>query len=229
MADRKFYTEAAYLFGIFFLAIGTAFSTKADLGLSMIVAPAYLLHLKVSAVWSFFTFGMAEYVFQFFLLIVLMLVLRKFKISYFFSFITAVAYGLLLDVCLFLMAALPVQELWMRILWYSLGIVLATLGVAFMFKTYIAPEAYELFVKELAFGFQKDINKVKIIYDCASLVVAIAMSFAFFGLFQFEGVKAGTIVSAFVNAPLIALWGKVLGSRFNFVDRFSWRKYFEQD
>ena len=35
--------------------------TKANFGVSMVVAPAYLLHLKLSQYWNFITFGVAEY------------------------------------------------------------------------------------------------------------------------------------------------------------------------
>ena len=47
---RKFYTEAAYLFGLILLAFGAAMMERADLGMSMVVAPAYLVYLKVSAI-----------------------------------------------------------------------------------------------------------------------------------------------------------------------------------
>ena len=50
MKKHTFYTEFAYFFGILILALGTAFMEAADFGVSMIVAPAYLLHLKLSQV-----------------------------------------------------------------------------------------------------------------------------------------------------------------------------------
>ena len=56
---RVFYCELSYLFGMLILAFGNAFMEKADFGMSMVVAPAYLLHLLVSKFLPFFTFGMA--------------------------------------------------------------------------------------------------------------------------------------------------------------------------
>ena len=44
---KTFYSEYAYIFGILFLALGTALMEKADFGMSMVVAPAYILHLKI--------------------------------------------------------------------------------------------------------------------------------------------------------------------------------------
>ena len=79
MKKRIFYTEAAYICGIIILALGTALMERADFGVSMVVAPAYLIHLKVSELLPFFSFGMSEYVFQAVLLVLLSLVMGKLK------------------------------------------------------------------------------------------------------------------------------------------------------
>ena len=79
---------------------------KTDFGMSMVVAPAYLLHLKISEYLPFYTFGMSEYVLQIFVLIALVLIMRKFKKGYLFSFITAVFYGFVLDGSMILLSYL---------------------------------------------------------------------------------------------------------------------------
>ena len=45
---------------IVILALGTALMEHADFGVSMVVAPAYLVHLKLRQTITFFSFGMAE-------------------------------------------------------------------------------------------------------------------------------------------------------------------------
>ena len=94
------FSEAAYVFGMFLLALGTAFMEKADFGMSMVVAPAYLLHLKISQYIPGFTFGMAEYVLQAVLILCLSVIMRRLKKGYLFSFVTAVLYGVILDFCI---------------------------------------------------------------------------------------------------------------------------------
>ena len=71
-----FRTELAYVFGIVFVAWGVVLMEKADFGVSMVVAPAYLLYRWLSPVWSFVTFGMAEYCLQAVLLLAIRLLLR---------------------------------------------------------------------------------------------------------------------------------------------------------
>ena len=97
---RPFFSnELAYIVGMVAVAFGVAFMEKANFGVSMVVTPAYLLYLKLSPSYPFFTFGMAEYTLQAVLLVAMMIILRKFKLSYLFSFVTAVVYGFTLDFC----------------------------------------------------------------------------------------------------------------------------------
>ena len=64
LMKKIFYTESAYVAGTVLLALGTALMEKADFGMSTVVAPAYLLYMKLSQSFPFFTFGMAEYTLQ---------------------------------------------------------------------------------------------------------------------------------------------------------------------
>ncbi len=215
--QKIFYTELSYLLGLLTLAIGTAFMEKADFGMSMVVAPAYLLHLKLSETFPWFSFGMAEYCLQAVLLLITALVLKRWKMSYLLSFLTAVFYGFLLDGCIFALRGLPVA-LPFRVFHFVFGMVVCSLGVALLFHTYIAPEAYELLVKEVSAHLGKEISVVKTVYDCVSCAVAIVLSFLFFGFGHFEGVKAGTIFCALINGALIGWICKQLEKHFQFRD-----------
>ena len=48
MKKKVFYTELSYILGLVIMAFAAAFTEKADFGMSMVVAPAYILHLKLS-------------------------------------------------------------------------------------------------------------------------------------------------------------------------------------
>ena len=225
---KRFSTELAYVFGIVFVAMGVVLMEKADFGVSMVVAPAYLLYRWLSPIWSFFSFGMAEYCLQAVLLIVMSLLLRKFRISYLFSFVTAVIYGFVLDGFMALGTFLPLDAMWQRFAYYIFGMLFCAAGVSAMFHTYISPEAYELFVKEVSAHFHVNINKFKTGYDCTSCLVGVVMSFLIFGLGHFEGVKWGTIVCALINGTVIGRFSRFYESRWTFYDRFPWRKYFTE-
>ena len=221
---RVFYCEAAYFIGILVLALGTALMERADFGMSMVVAPAYLLHLKLSQALPFFSFGMSEYVFQALLLVVLALVLRKGKRCYLFSFVTAFFYGVLLDLTMAAVALLPFSGILWRICCYLAGMIVCSLGVAMLFYTYFPPEAYELFVKELAQKHHWPIAGTKTVYDCCSCLLGVILSLCFFG--TFVGVKWGTILCALVNGWLIGRISRLLEQKFTFRDALPLRGFF---
>ena len=225
-AKKTFYTELSYLFGIVTLALGTVFMERADFGVSMVVAPAYLIYLKLSMILPWFTFGMAEYTLQAVLLFAMCIVLKRFRSSYLFSFVTAVFYGVVLDLLMLAGGFLPKDVIWMRIVYYVAGVLICSIGVALLFHTYIAPEVYELFVKELSHTYGCNIGKVKTVYDCVSCLIGVILSFIFFGLCHFEGVKWGTILCALINGFLIAQIGKLLDRRFDFRDATGWKERF---
>lgn len=227
MKKKTFYTELAYIVGLLLLALGTALMERAGYGLSMVVAPAYLIYLKVSQFVPFFTFGMAEYCFQAVLLVVMTCILRKFRPSFLFSIVTAVIYGFVLDGAMALTALIRCEAVAVRLSCYLLGFLFCALGISFLFHAYLPPAVYELLVKRIATKWGVDINRVKTVYDCTSCAVAITLSFAFFGLGQFEGVRLGTILCAPVNGTLIGLCSRCLEHFFVFRDRWRFRSFFE--
>ena len=159
------------------------------------------------------------------LILGLALVMKRLKLSYLFSFITAMIYGTILDGAMALFALLPDGGFGLRVLWYSLGILSCTFGVALLFHTYMAPEAYELVVKELTVKTGKDISQIKTIYDCSSVVLCVVLSFAFFGFGKFVGINWGTAVGAVLNGFLIGRFSKLLEHFFEFKNKWSMRRY----
>lgn len=230
MKKRTFYTELAYVFGILSLVVGVTFMERADFGMSMVVAPAYVLHRFISTLpgMRWFTFGVAEYTLQLVLVLVLMVVVRKFRISYFFSFVTAVIYGYLLDFVMWLTPAVAADNITMRIILFILGELFCTLGVSLVLHTYIPPEAYELFVSEVTKNFHLPTGRVKWVYDITSCLTAIALSFIFFGFGVFVGVKWGTVLCALINGVIISAMIKWEDKIFEYKDGLKWRKFFEK-
>ena len=224
MSKKLFYTELSYALGILFLAFGTALETYANFGMSTAVAPAYLLHLKLSQTIPWFSFGIAEYCTQFCLLVLMILLMRRFKLSYLFSFITAILYGFILDIFMKQVLLLP-DVLWYRIAAFAIGTLFVTAGVSLIFHTYISPEVYELFVSEVSSRFHIKVHVFKTGYDITSCIVALLMSLLFFS--HIEGIGIGTIISACINGTLIGWFTKLFEGHFTFADGMKLRPYFE--
>lgn len=218
MKKPVFYTEAAYLAGLVLLALGTAMMTTADFGVSMVVAPAYLLHLFVSQFWGAFSFGMAEYTLQAALLAAMMLVLRRARVQWLFSFVTAFCYGWILDGFMALVGLFSWGNVAARLALYVAGFFVTAFAVSCMFHTYLAPAVYELFVREVSRAKGKNITRFKTVYDLLSLAVGTAMSLVFFR--RIVGVGLGTLAVAALNGKTIGLFSGLLERKFEFRDRF---------
>lgn len=216
MKKLKITSEGAYVLGMLLLAFGTSLITVADFGVSMVVAPAYLISEKV----SFLTLGMAEYTLQAVIIFIMCLILRRFRWKYLFSFVTAVIYGCILDLDLWLVSLLGEPGFVLRCVMYLVGIVISSAGVAFFFNTYLPSEAYELFVKEIAEKYSFDLGKFKICYDCSSLAVACVMSVVFFGPWPLRGVGVGTVICAIVNGVIISAFSNFMKKRCDFTPLF---------
>ena len=226
MKKPVFYTEFSYLLGIVLVALGTAMTAWGDLGISMVVAPAFILHLKLSQAFPWFTFGVAEYCLQGAVLILMMCLLRKIRITYCLSFVTAIFYGLVLDGSTALLSLLPQKLMWQRFAFYIGGDLLICSGVALLFHTYLPLEAYELFVMKLSQKWNIKLHTFKTIYDCASLVLAIVASLLLFG--NLQGVGIATVVCAFLNGTLISLFSRLWERIWRFEDKFPLRIKFQE-
>lgn len=224
---KTFYTELAFIFGVLGLTLGIVFLDKANFGMGMIVAPAYLIYLEVNKYVSWFSLGMSQYLFQLLLIIILFIILKSFKVKFLLSFLTAFFDGIVLDLVMWLFAFIPELNIIMRIICFILGIFCTSIGVSMFFHTYVAPEAYELVVKEISKKINKDIHLVKTIYDISSLLLAVTLSFIFIGFMKFEGIGWGTLVTAVVNGFIIGQITKFLDKHFEFKDAFKFRSFFE--
>lgn len=220
-----FYNEIAYVVGLISLALGSALTAFGGFGISTVVAPAYVLHLFVSQFLPFFSFGVAEYALQATVLVLMMLILRKVKVSYLLSFVTVIFYGFALDGAMLLVSFLP-EVILARVAAYIIGMLICCAAIALLFYSYLPPEVYELIVKEVAARFNKPIHRIKIIYDCSSLVVAVILSLCFFG--ELRGIGVGTVVCAFACGFIIRGFQKIYERFFRFEDRLQWRAYFEK-
>lgn len=221
------YSELVYIFGLLFTAFGVAVVEKADFGMSMIVAPSYILHLKLSQQFSFISFGVAEYFFQAFLILLTVILVRRFRLSYLFTFCTVILYGAILDLMIGMLSFFTAEAMILRILCFAAGLAITAFGVALMFHTYLSPEAYELLVKEVSRRYDFEVGRVKLIYDLSSCALSIILSFAFFGFGVFKGVGVGTVIAAGINGILIGGFSRFFKKRLNFKDAFKIRKYFE--
>ncbi|MBQ7289188.1 MAG: hypothetical protein IJW78_05640 [Clostridia bacterium] len=224
-------SELLWLFGIIFVALGVAVCSKTDLGVSMIAAPAFVVHEAISSLWDGFTVGMTEYIIQGIILIVLCVVVRQFKWTYLLAFAASVIYGYTLNFFLWLLGGVSFDAVWLRWVMLIVGDIITAFGVACFFRTYMPLQVYELFVAELSSKFHFNINKTKWAFDMTLLILSISLAFVLFGdagsfdwpsigYSSFHSIGLGTLVTTIINSPLIASLGKRIDRFFENSPRF---------
>lgn len=214
--------ELAWLLSIILSAFGVCLSSKGGFGVSIVVAPAYVLHMKLSMFFGWFTFGISEYFLQGILLIILCAVMRKFKIKYALTVVTIIFYGAALDLWYVIFGKGIYTVMTQRIVSAVAGFVITAFSIALALRTYLPQESYEMFVKDISDRFGFDMNRTKWVYDFCSLAAAIIIMFISFGEFSPEMIGIYTLVCVIINSPLIALFGKLLDRISDFSPAFPW-------
>ena len=223
--------ELLWALGVLFVALGVSICSKADLGVSMIAAPAFVVSEAMLPLWSALNVGVMEYIIQGVLLILLCVIVGRCNWRYFLAFAVAVLYGYVLNLFLWLIDGLQIQHLWQRWVMLLVGDAVTAFGVACYFRTDMPLQVYELFVAEVADRFSLELSKVKWVFDCILLVLSIALAFVLFGdaasfdwssigSASFHSIGLGTLVTTMINSPLIKLWGSVIDRLFDPTPRF---------
>lgn len=223
------FAEASWFLALIISSLGVCLSAKSGFGVSMVIAPAYILYQKLSIFYPWFTFGVGEYCLQALLVLIMCIIYRKVKLKYFLSFGTAVCYGILLDFWYRILGKETYLLLWQRCLSSITGLLITDFSLALFFHTYLPQEAYELFVKEISEHFHFSITRVKWSYDFCSLIISIILMFLLFGRFATNMIGINTLIMTFVNAPIIGFFGKVLEQHISFTSIYEpFHKKFEK-
>lgn len=219
MEKKRFPSEIAYISALVIQAFGIALVSTADLGLSMVVAPSYLLSLKL----KFLTFGQAEYVMQALIFVIMCLIVRKFKLKYLISVISLLIYGAILDALRYIIPFLNPNitppgaasfSLPVRFVLFIFGMLTIQFSVALSFHGYLTQLVTDFFIEEVSESLKIRRAKFKTIFDMIFLALSVSMSFALFGKLQAVGV--GTIIQAITNGFIIGFFDRSLDRIFEF-------------
>lgn len=211
MKKLKISSEAVYVIAILLLSFAVAMISSTGFGVSMIVAPAYIISLKV----DFLTFGQAEYLVQGILFILFCLLNKRFKPIYLCSFLTGIVYGAFLDLWRKVIphfnpdiTAVSSLPLVLKIVYFICGMLLTALSIALFFKTYIYPQVYDFFVKGISSKYSINTTRFKMCFDASFLVIAVILSLVLFK--KLNGIGIGTVIMTCFNGMLIGLFGKLI-------------------
>ena len=153
--------------------------------------------------------GTWTYIFQGVLIAVLMLMRKRFVVSYLFSFVVGFVFGELLDVHELWIYILPETTGW-RVIYFVVSYLLISFGIALSNRCRLPIVPTDLFPREMEQITGITYSKIKISFDVICLAVTAGMTGIFLG--HLDGLGIGTVLAALTM-------GKVIGRMNRFLDR----------
>ena len=173
-----------------FMTLGIIFTVHAELGITPISCPVYVLSLKFSPTLGEFTTGMHVL----FVLLQIILLRDKYEKIQLFQLVIGVVFGLLIDFNNLLLGNIYPTSYITRIIFVCIGSFSIAIGVVFEFVIKTIIVAGEGLVFAIITVTNWPLNKTKIGFDLSLLFISVVLSLYYFG--DIVGIREGTVISA---------------------------------
>lgn len=201
--------ELALAIAVAINSFGVVLMLYSGAGISAISSVPYAF----SETLPFFSLGTWTYLFQAALILTLMIMRRRFVLSYLFSFAVGFVFSELLDLHELWINALPAKLGWF-IVYFVISYLLICLGIALSNRCKLPIVPTDLFPRELAQITKISYPKIKISFDAICLLVTAGMTFLFLG--HLKGIGIGTVLAALTMGKVIGIMGNWLDRHFIF-------------
>lgn len=193
------------LAGLFVNGLGVSFITKAGLGTSPITSIPYTLSLGFTP-----TVGMFTFVFNIFLIILQLILLRRnFQLQNLLQLPIIALFSFFIDLTMSLLGFMQPETYAMKVVSLIVGCLILGFGVFMEMAANVAMLPGEATVRAVSDVFSTDFGKTKIAFDSSMTVIAAILSFIMFK--HLDGVREGTIVAAILVGFIARLFKKYIG------------------
>ena len=193
------------LVGLFVNGLGVSFITKAGLGTSPITSIPYTLSLGFTP-----TVGMFTLVFNIFLIILQVILLRRnFQLQNLLQLPIIALFSFFIDLTMSLLGFMQPKTYAMKVVSLIVGCLILGFGVFMEMAANVAMLPGEATVRAVSDVFSTDFGKTKIAFDSSMTVIAAILSFIMFK--HLDGVREGTIVAAILVGFIARLFKKYIG------------------
>lgn len=193
------------LAGLFVNGLGVSFITKAGLGTSPITSIPYTLSLGFTP-----TVGMFTLVFNIFLIILQVILLRRnFQLQNLLQLPIIALFSFFIDLTMSLLGFMQPETYAMKVVSLIVGCLILGFGVFMEMAANVAMLPGEATVRAVSDVFSTDFGKTKIAFDSSMTIIAAILSFIMFR--HLDGVREGTIVAAILVGFIARLFKKYIG------------------
>lgn len=206
---KLFRGEPALALAVLINSFGVVLMLYSGAGISAISSVPYAF----SRVLPQLSLGKWTYIFQGALILSLMIMRKRFVLSYLFSFAVGFVFSELLDVHELWINILPTALAW-RIIYFLLSYVILCFGIALSNRCELPIVPTDLFPRELADITKIAYPKIKIGFDVTCLAVTAGLTFFCMG--HIDGLGIGTVAAAFTMGKGVGIAGDIIDKQFYF-------------
>lgn len=180
-----------YVFGLYLITLGVAFSIKSGLG----SAPVSSIPYAIDLIWLI-NIGVATFIFHAILVFIEWILLRDdFKRKHFLQVFVGVLFGVFTSFSVSLMNFIPPADSFsLALLMSFFSVLVIALGLFFYVPTNLIPLSVEGVTQAIAIVTDRPFSKIKVYLDISIVSIALALSYGFLG--QLGSVGIGTIIGA---------------------------------
>ena len=195
-----------YIFGLYLITLGVAFSIKSDWGSAPVSSIPYAMNL----IWLV-EIGVATFLFHALLVAIELILLKKdFKKKHFLQVFVGVLFGVFTSFSVALLGFIPMSDsIAVSILMTMLAVFFIALGLFFYVPTNIIPLSVEGVTQAVAIVTDKPFPTIKVYIDVCIVATALMLSYGFLG--QFGSVGVGTIIGALFIGTTVKYIHKIHG------------------
>lgn len=198
-AGRVALRYLCFVAGLLVNSFGVALITKATLGTSPISSIPYVLDLRFSPTFGEFTFVLN----MVYILAQVALLRRDFQPVQILQVVANVIFSAFIDVSMGLLAWLNPDGVLACAGSLALGCAILALGIAVEVAPNVIVVPGEGVVRAISSTLGRPFGTCKLCFDASLVVIACALSFAFFG--GLNGLGVGTVISALAVGPIVNL------------------------
>ena len=193
-----------YIFGLFLITLGVAFSIKSGLGSTPVASIPYALNLILK--WDL---GITTFIFQIFLVFLELILLRNnFKRKHFLQVFVSLIFGAFTSFSISLVSFVPqASNMPVALLMSVVSVFLIALGIFFYVPTNLVPISVEGATQAIAIVTKRPFPQIKICFDVTVVISSLILSYVFLG--NFGSVGIGTIIGAVFIGYTVKLIHKI--------------------
>jgi len=202
-----------FIISLFFAALGVAFTKHGELGVSPISSVANVMSCRFSSL----SLGTWLIIWNCILIAGQIAILRRrFQPIQLLQIPLSFLFGWFTDFGMWIVSFIPVSSYPARLVMVIAGIIILGFGISLSVVANVIMNSGEAFVKAVSDNIHREFGNVKIAFDVLCVIVALALSLAFFH-FSIVGTREGTIISALLTGFTVKLITRKLQNPLNYL------------